>query len=89
MPSIEQDALDRVSRMYSSFDRTRRPPQRREEPPPQRHEEPPEPQNERQPNLMELLTEDSERSLIMLLILLLLHDGADSTLILALMYIIL
>ena len=97
MPSLEQDAMERVKRMYSSFDRPERgrhprPPMPPKEPPKEPQNEPPDecpiPQKPPAQNMIELLMKDNERSLILLLIIILMNDGADSMLILALMYII-
>lgn len=87
--------MERVSRMYSSFDTRRRerphtPPPKEPPKDPQKEptKEPPALIEEKQPNLIDLLMKDNDRSLIMMLIIILMHDGADSMLILALMYII-
>ena len=106
--SLEQQALDRVARMYAGFDR--RPQQRRpHEPEPARepvHEPDPEarqparetPAEEasqhpetppKPPGLLDTLMEDKEQSLILLLLIILMKDGADLNLILALLYLVL
>lgn len=96
--SLEQEALDRVARMYSSYDRQRRqrPPQPVAKPEP---EAPPAPEKEPEPNienkeekpagLLDVLLRDKEQSLIMLLLVILMKDGADMNTILALMYLLL
>ena len=94
--SLEQEALDRVARMYSSYDRQRR--QRPQEPPepapeiPSEPEEKPEPiaknPEEKQAGLLDILLRDKEQSLIMLLLVILMKDGADMHTILALMYLL-
>lgn len=98
--SLEQQALDRVARMYSSYDRRQsrqaEPPDPKGEPP-----KPPEPPREsaapaEKPKissaspagLLDALMEDKEQSLIMLLLIILMKDGADLSAVLALMYII-
>ena len=101
-PSLEQEALDRVARMYSSFDR--RSQSRREPPPepkpPEPEKEPasgskpevlvPKPPEEKSPaGLMEALLRDKEQSLILLLLVILMKDGADANTVLALMYLLL
>lgn len=90
MPSLEQDAMERVARMYST---QRAPRSERAQPPPdpkpQPEPKPPIKPDPAVPNMLDLLMKDNDRSLIMMLILILMHDGADSMLILALMYIIL
>ena len=85
--------------MYSSFDRQRRqrPPQPVAKPEP---EAPPSPIKEPEPNrriqpeekpagLLDVLLRDKEQSLIMLLLVILMKDGADMNTILALMYLLL
>lgn len=98
--SLEQEAMDRVKRMYSSFDRPRQntPHKRPAEPPkPPRPPKPaePEPQpvpplepvHKEQPHgMLELLMQDKDRSLILLLLVILMKDGADMNLLVALIY---
>lgn len=55
------------------------------DPPPIPSEKPP----ERPPGLLEALMEDKEQSLILLLLIILMKDGADLELIMALLYLIL
>ncbi len=95
--SLEQEAMDRVARMYASFDRRpqSRPPQPK---PPQK---PPEPEPDPEPEqpaptvphdrngLLELLMRDKDQSLILLLLVILMKDGADLNLMLALIYLLL
>lgn len=101
--SLEQEAMERVARMYSSFDR--RPPQHRPPRPAQqakpesKHESEPA-QSEKEPEraqsaarpenrgLLELLMKDREQSLIMILLIILMKDGADMNLLLALVYLL-
>ncbi len=97
--SLEQEALDRVARMYSSYDRQRRqrPPQTATKPAPETS--PPAPEKKPEPNaenteekpagLLDVLLRDKEQSLIMLLLVILMKDGADMNTILALMYLLL
>lgn len=95
--SLEQEAMDRVRRMYSSFDSRRqaprtpapKPPAEPEKPP----EKPPEPKPESPPppeekprGMLELLMQDKDQSLILLLLVLLMKDGADMNLLVALIY---
>ena len=94
--SLEQQAMDRVARMYSSFDR--RAPDRPRQKPEPRPEHKPEPQPEKpvapaekpekRGGLLEYLMKDKEQSMIMLLLVILMKDGADMNLILALIYLI-
>lgn len=94
--SLEQEALDRVARMYSSFDRRAhnrpRPPQppapKPPEPEPQKPPEPPAPIPEKPVGLLDVLLKDKEQSLILLLLVILMRDGADLNVILALMYLL-
>lgn len=93
--SLEQEALDRVARMYSSFDRRRHdpPPEPPKPPKPERTPVPetdPEPlvQEKKHEGLLDVLFRDKEQSLIMLLLVILMKDGADMNLILALMYLL-
>lgn len=94
--SLEQEALDRVARMYSSFDRRRRDPPRKPPEPEPIPEPKPEPEPKEEPlppvkkreGLLDLLFKDKEQSLIMLLLVILMKDGADMNLILALMYLL-
>ena len=106
--SLEQQAMDRVARMYSSFDR-RQPPAPKESGAsangqngsdaaekasvPQAHDnareqsegrEEPRPQS----GFLELLMKDKDQSLILLLLVILMKDGADMNLILALIYLL-
>jgi len=92
--SLEQEAMERVRRMYSGYDR--RPPSG-EMPRPQPKSEPhrtPEPEppviahHEKNSGLLDMLMQDKEQSLIMLLLVLMMKDGADMELLLALMYLL-
>lgn len=94
--SLEQQAMDRVARMYSSFDR-RAPDRPRHKPEPRPGPEPePQPEKpvvpaekpEKRGGLLEYLMKDKEQSMIMLLLVILMKDGADMNLILALIYLI-
>lgn len=99
--SLEQEALDRVSRMYSSYDRRTRPnsPQTAPAKPEPAPVPPPEqeitqevtsekPDEKKQPGLLDILLRDKEQSLIMLLLVILMKDGADMNTVLALMYLL-
>ena len=105
--SLEQEAMDRVRRMYASFDRRQ---QASNEPAPQPpREEPPNPQAAEhaapQPaqaeseqaapeppkkanSLLDIFLKDRDQSLILLLLVLLMKDGADMNLMLALVYLL-
>ena len=96
--SLEQQAMERVARMYGSFDR-RQPQQGRPQPPhrpdPPPRPEPPEPDPEPRPEppakpsgLLDQLMEDKEQSLLLLLLVILMKDGADMNTVLALMYLL-
>ena len=99
--SLEQQALDRAARMYSAFDRRQGaslqqdrppgpPPAPKPEPPaPPTAPKPPQKPAEKPPGLLDALMEDKEQSLLMLLLVILMKDGADMNALLALMYILL
>lgn len=98
--SLEQEAMDRVARMYSSFERgpreRRQPrmdprPSPRPEPPQElpKEEKPPEPREGQGRGLLEMLMQDKEQSLILLLLVILMKEGADMNLLLALVYMLL
>lgn len=89
--------MDRVRRMYSSFDSRRQdqriPPPKRPQEPEKPPEKPPEPKPESSPppedkprGMLELLMQDKDQSLILLLLVLLMKDGADMNLLVALIY---
>ena len=93
--SLEQEAMERVRRMYSGYDR--RPsssdmprPQPKPEPPrkPSEPEPPVTAHREKNSGLLDMLMQDKEQSLIMLLLVLMMKDGADMELLLALMYLL-
>ena len=98
--SLEQEAMDRVRRMYSSFDR--RPesspdppekpekPRKQPEPEPEPKVKPVPPESAEMPHgILEMLMRDKDQSLIMLLLVILMKDGADMNLLLALVYMLL
>ncbi|MBQ9247151.1 MAG: hypothetical protein IJ171_01025 [Ruminococcus sp.] len=95
--SLEQEAMDRVRRMYSSFDRRPqsqstppKPPEKPPEPEPEPKQDPTPPQLPEKPRgMLELLLQDKDQSLIMLLLVILMKDGADMNLLLALIYMLL
>lgn len=93
--SLEQEAMDRVRRMYSTFDRHPQPPQPSEKPPKPEPKPEPEPKSiprklsEKPRGMLELLLQDKDQSLIMLLLVILMKDGADMNLLLALIYMLL
>ena len=96
--SLEQEAMDRVARMYSSFDRRPHSRQRPPEPEPRPEPEKPKAEVEAPPvkaeppkkngGLLEMLMKDKDQSLIMLLLVILMKDGADMNLLLALVYLL-
>lgn len=97
--SMEQEALERVRRMYGGFDtrgRTRHEPllspaEKEETEKTEEKEDQPQPlsMQKEERNLLDELLKDNERSLILLLLLVLYSEKADSSLLLALMYLIL
>lgn len=98
--SLEQQALDRVARMYAGYDR--RPPHGRTPSAPEPQVSPEEPvkaeaaeeprqqeKTAKKPSgLLDTLMEDKEQSLILLLLIILMKDGADMNVVLALMYLL-
>lgn len=103
--SLEQEAMDRVRRMYSSFDSRAARPHPQPEPRPQpepaaeiaepeaKHEEAsqvqPRPSAESPKSLLDVFLKDQDQSLILLLLVMLMKDGADMNLMLALVYVLL
>ena len=96
--SLEQEAMERVSRMYANYDRRpqSRQNQQQQAPQPPAPEPKPDPPQSPEPSapkkqngLMELLMQDKDQSLILLLLVLLMKDGADLNLMLALVYLLL
>ena len=96
--SLEQEAMDRVRRMYASFDRPAPPQKAVKKPDPAPTERDPAPPQEPAPkqssdendrgSLLDLLLKDRDQSLILLLLVMLTKDGADMNLLLALVYIL-
>ena len=104
--SLEQEAMDRVRRMYASFDRPAPQPmhsvEKQSDPAPvveqsesskptqPTQEADPKPQMaEKQPNsLLDVFLKDQDQSLILLLLVMLMRDGADMNLMLALVYLL-
>ncbi len=91
--SMQEDALRRLNQMYSKAPSGNVAPQRREAQPSRqvveqtKEEKTPEhPKN--QGNLLDIFMKDKEKSLILLLIVILLSEKADSSLLLALMYLV-
>ncbi len=96
--SLEQEAMDRVRRMYASFDRPAPQHEAVKKPDPASAERDPAPPIEPAPkqssdenapgSLLDLLLKDRDQSLILLLLVMLMKDGADMNLLLALVYIL-
>lgn len=91
--SLEQQALDRVARMYAGYDRRQQRPPAPSAEQPQAQAGEPQPQQPQQPpaksaGLLDALMEDKEQSMILLLLVILMKDGADLDAILALMYLL-
>ena len=96
--SLEQEAMDRVRRMYASFDRPAPQHEAVNKPDPASAERDPAPPIEPAPkqssdenapgSLLDLLLKDRDQSLILLLLVMLMKDGADMNLLLALVYIL-
>ena len=97
--SLEQEAMERVRRMYAPFESDRgNAPEKPAEPhteaqKPEPDKKIPEPEERTEPErpggMLELLMKDKDRSLIMLLLVIMLRDGADMNMILALVYLLL
>lgn len=94
---IEQEALERASQMYGSFDtRNKKSSTMQTEDKPEAPKKQVQLKDNNQQtnapraneNFLDILMKDKEKSLIMLLIVILANDGADTTLLLALMYLI-
>ena len=103
--SLEQEAMDRVRRMYASFDRPAPQPmhsvEKQSDPAPADRAESseptePNPQRESDPkiaetkpnSLLDVFLKDQDQSLILLLLVMLMRDGADMNLMLALVYLL-
>ena len=101
--SLEQEAMDRVRRMYASFDRPSPQPRTERKPAPAPADQPasskppkappdaePKPKTaEKKPNsLLDVFLKDQDQSLILLLLVMLMRDGADMNLMLALVYLL-
>lgn len=96
--SLEQEAMDRVRRMYASFDKHAPQAEKPSEPSSSEKAEvvskdetkrdvPKTPSA--QPNsLIDIFLKDQDQSLILLLLVMLMKDGADMNLMLALMYLL-
>jgi hypothetical protein len=103
--SLEQEAMERVRRMYASFDRPAPQPmhsvEKQSDPAPVDRAESSEPTEpnppresdpkiaEKKPNsLLDVFLKDQDQSLILLLLVMLMRDGADMNLMLALVYLL-
>lgn len=95
MPSFEEEAFARASQLHRRDDR-RKPPPKPEPPKPEPKPQPPKPQPpkapellpEKAPNLMETLFADKDKSLILLLLMLLMDGESDPSLLFALAYLL-
>ena len=102
--SLEQEAMDRVRRMYASFDRPAPQPKAVSKPTPapaveqSESSKPTQPTQEAEPmsqiaekkqnSLLDVFLKDQDQSLILLLLVMLMRDGADMNLMLALVYLL-
>lgn len=96
MDHMQNEAMERLRQMYS---KTNQNVQNSEKPKvkektlseqsPEKHEQTKMCEKKKPDNLLDILLKDKERSLIVLLLVVLLNEKADSSLILALMYLIL
>lgn len=105
--SLEQEAMDRVRRMYSSFDSRRgnspvrqpdtgRIPEEKREPKAEPisdrdlsdNDSPQQKPPDKPDSILDVFMKDRDQSLILLLLVLLMKDGADMNLMLALVYLL-
>lgn len=96
--SLEQEAMDRVRRMYASFDNHVAQEKKDSRPQTTSKESEESPREETkqdaktpptQPNsLLDIFLKDQDQSLILLLLVMLMKDGADMNLMLALVYLL-
>lgn len=98
--SIEQQALERVRRMYGASEPFKKPPVPQTQPLKEEHTRPPQADprgsdeklkeaEEQHPDMLRTLLKDNERSLLLLLLLILYSEKADPSVLFALMYLIL
>ncbi len=96
--SMQVDAMERLRQMYSKAQPNTKSVaqnthEHKEQNITEKHDAPrkvePQLHTQKSENLLEIFMQDKEKSLIMLLIVLLISEKADSTLVLALMYLIL
>ena len=94
MAGFEEEAFERARRMSHSRpggapqreERREEPPKPKPEPPKPEPSAPPEPP--KPPNVLETLFRDKEKSLILMLLMLLMDEQADPTLLFTLMYLL-
>ena len=97
MAGFEEEAFERARRMSHSRpsgtphreERREEPPKPKPEPPPVEPPKPPKPSPPpKPPNVLETLFRDKEKSLILMLLMLLMDEQADPTLLFTLMYLL-
>ena len=92
MDHMQNEAMERLRQMYSKTNQNNQiseKPKAKENKPTENHEQTKMCEKKKPDNLLDILLKDKERSLIVLLLVVLLNEKADSSLILALMYLIL
>lgn len=101
MAGFEEEAFERARRMSHNRpggaahreEHREEPPKPKPEPKPERPPKPPEPPKPpapkpKPPNVLETLFQDKEKSLILMLLMLLMDENADPTLLFTLMYLL-
>ncbi len=93
MPSFEEEAFNRAQQMHRKPQFNREVPKREVPKPPEKQEEPkpeipnpPVPKNE--DGLLNMMFKNKEQSLILLLVILLMEENTDPSVLLALMYLL-
>lgn len=93
MPSFEEEAFNRAQQMHRKPQFNREVPKREVPKPPEKQEEPkPEiskpPAPKRDDGLLNMMFKNKEQSLILLLVILLMEENTDPSVLLALMYLL-
>nr|WP_294371093.1 hypothetical protein [uncultured Ruminococcus sp.] len=93
MPSFEEEAFNRAQQMHRKPQFNREVPKREVSKPPEKQEEPkPEipkpPVSKKDDGLLNLMFKNKEQSLILLLVILLMEENTDPSVLLALMYLL-
>ena len=93
MPSFEEEAFNRAQQMHRKPQFNREVPKREVQKPPEKQEEPkpeiPEPPvPKKDDGLLNMIFKNKEQSLILLLVILLMEENTDPSVLLALMYLL-